>query len=488
MRFCSACGEVIKDDEKYCKNCGHKNAKKRNMLLYFISMIILFILFDVVSKFIYSNVYEVIQLSRFGVYFIVESIWAAVVFAMMIIAGNKYIFYRKKENFWKSVGLAVFPLIVSIIGLLTNLSPAIDFNFVDVLCLVLYCFTIGLVEEFMCRGWILTEFIERYGYDRKHVRLAILCSALVFGFMHITNIGAGQSVFETICQIIQTIGSGYLFGAIFYRTRNIWACVFIHAFYDFSIFLSEIGIYNACTYGDMNTTMMITSLITSIALAAIYYISGEILIRPSKVNHLLPKKKELTKEEFDISEKIYKVGTIFVIIFTVVLFVTPVTEYEGYSDCKTYPTKEISDNFYIKKYIIKKYDITYNDYSISIKPKGNDSLVITNNNTKYSKTITLSENSKFIVIKNNNYFAITLYDREEGKIIYKQIKYYDITDDNSFIDNLMDGSKEYVAPSIKNIGTILFDNSNEEFVYFESEEMPNIMIDSDSELYELVIN
>jgi len=233
---------------------------------------------------------------------------------------------------------------------------------------------------------------------------------------------------------------------------------------------------------------MITSLITSIALAAIYYISGEILIRPSKVNHLLPKKKELTKEEFDISERIYKVGTIFVIIFTVVLFVTPVTEYEGYSDCKTYPTKEISDNFYIKKYIIKKYDITYNDYSISIKPKGNDSLVITNNNTKYSKTITLSENSKFIVIKNNNYFAITLYDREEGKIIYKQIKYYDITDDNSFIDNLMDGSKEYVAPSIKNIGTILFDNSNEEFVYFESEEMPNIMIDSDSELYELVIN
>ena len=120
MRFCSTCGEPIKDDEKYCKNCGHKNPKKRNMIIYFILMVILFLVFEIVSSLIYSEVYAVIESSRFGMYFVVESIWAATVFIMMVLAGNKYILYRKKEPLWKSMKLAFPPMFLAIISTIYN--------------------------------------------------------------------------------------------------------------------------------------------------------------------------------------------------------------------------------------------------------------------------------------------------------------------------------------------------------------------------------
>lgn len=487
MRFCSTCGEPIKDDEKYCKNCGHKNPKKRNMIIYFILMVILFLVFEIVSSLIYSEVYAVIKSSRFGMYFVVESIWAATVFIMMVLAGNKYILYRKKEPLWKSMKLAFPPMFLAIISTIYNFGSAISFNYVDVICLAFYCLAIGLVEEFMCRGWLLTEFIERYGYDRKHIRLAIVCSALVFGCMHFTNILAGQEVFETVCQVIQTLGSGYLFGALFYRTRNIWSCVLVHAFYDFSIFLGEIKIYDACTYGTMTDEMKIASLISSILLAVIYVINGEILIRPTKVNSLLPKPKENTKEDIAKSDSIMKIGVILMIICSIGFLYFPSNEYEGYKTCKNYPFKDINGNYYIKSYYVDTVDINYNDYSLTVNI--NELTVnIKNNNTGYINNLNIPEDSKVLVIKNNNYFVVTAYNSEKKKIYYKQIKYTDITDENSFIDNIMNDTKEYISPTVTFVGSISFDDSEEEYAYFQAEEMPDIMIDSDSELYELNIN
>lgn len=487
MRYCKKCGHVIDGRSEYCEECGTRNRKPVNMLVYFIFMLVIFALFQLASNYTNSFFFRIIGGSSYGSLVTIESIWAITIFVVMVLAGNTYIFRRRRESIITSILLAIPPLIISAIYMRNYIGDAIMYNTTDVLCLALYSLMIGIAEEFLCRGWILTEFIERYGSDRKHIRLSILASAIIFSLMHILNIFAGQDVFSTVMQVIQTLGLGYLLGVIFYRTRNIWSCVLVHAFYDFSIFLGEIKIYDACTYGTMTDEMKIASLISSILLAVIYVINGEILIRPTKVNSLLPKPKENTKEDIAKSDSIMKIGVILMIICSIGFLYFPSNEYEGYKTCKNYPFKDINGNYYIKSYYVDTVDINYNDYSLTVNI--NESTVnIKNNNTGYINNLNIPEDSKVLVIKNNNYFVVTAYNSEKKKIYYKQIKYTDITDENSFIDNIMNDTKEYISPTVTFVGSISFDDSEEEYVYFQAEEMSDIMIDSDSELYELNIN
>ena len=66
MKFCGHCGESINENVKFCPHCGKANGKKKHMLIYFILMIMLFIVFEIGSEFIYSASFEIISLSKYG--------------------------------------------------------------------------------------------------------------------------------------------------------------------------------------------------------------------------------------------------------------------------------------------------------------------------------------------------------------------------------------------------------------------------------------
>ena len=60
--------------------------------------------------------------------------------------------------------------------------------------------------------------------------------------MHITNLFATpQGFVDTLMQILQALASGFLFGSIYYRTKNIWTLAFLHGFFDFSLMLAEVN-------------------------------------------------------------------------------------------------------------------------------------------------------------------------------------------------------------------------------------------------------
>ena len=84
-----------------------------------------------------------------------------------------------------------------------------DNNFID---LVASCVMAPLVEEAICRGAIERRLLEKY----RNPWVGILISALIFSLLHFN--------FE---QGIQT--GGLLLGWVYYRTRNLWPCIFIHA-------------------------------------------------------------------------------------------------------------------------------------------------------------------------------------------------------------------------------------------------------------------
>ena len=71
-------------------------------------------------------------------------------------------------------------MVLSLIILVVSFIEIIDsVNIPVVLNLAIYCLLIGLVEEFLCRGWLLNEFLERFSNSKKNIIISIVLSSLV---------------------------------------------------------------------------------------------------------------------------------------------------------------------------------------------------------------------------------------------------------------------------------------------------------------------
>ena len=200
------------------ENKSEKNKRKTHIFTFFIKMCLLFIIVQFFSNILPSFLAISVQSEKYGFEFIIECFLALFILIVLLLSKNHYIFTEKRENFLKSLILGVPILIFSIFYLIFNAMTITDFNLFHLINIILYCFSIGVAEEFMCRGWLQNEFIERYSKNRKQVILSILLSSLVFGLMHLSNVLSGQTLFETIIQIIQATAAGFLFGSIYYRT------------------------------------------------------------------------------------------------------------------------------------------------------------------------------------------------------------------------------------------------------------------------------
>lgn len=88
----------------------------------------------------------------------------------------------------------------------------------DILALCLFA---PLVEEAVCRGAIERRLLERF----RNPWIAIVISAIIFSAMHL-NLTQGITFL------------GILLGWVYYCTRNLWPCIFIHALNNILIILS----------------------------------------------------------------------------------------------------------------------------------------------------------------------------------------------------------------------------------------------------------
>ena len=306
--------------------------------------------------------------------------------------------------------------------------------------------------------------------------------------MHIMNIFAGQDIYSTIMQVIQTIGLGYLLGVIFYRTRNIWSCVFIHGIFDFSIFLSEIGTFDACSYSKETTAMYVIGIITSILYSSIYVAYAEIIFRKTKVNHLLPNPKELTKKE-EIESYHSKVVLTIYIIIAVIGYMAAVSNYpDNTIKCETYPKKDFPSEYYLIAASGNNNTIEYKDKSISIVEDESDkySYYIVDNNNGNKENL-FHDVDKVIIIHNKNYFVISAHNYKDKKIYYYQSEYDILEENHDIIKTIISSMITYSSPTLNTFDTIAYKYGEDRYIYFTANEIKQGMIDGDKQLYELVI-
>ena len=237
--------EVLEDTNKEESNNVNNNTnnttKKRMPFLVFallmgvVFVVTFYLIHFTFSNFLFDNIYNY----PFGSGVVGEAILAVLVFLVMLLWKNSYVFTQKKDKFSKGLVYGTFYLTFGTIILLLNLLGG-DINGRSIINLAIYCLLIGVYEEFLCRGWLLNEFLERYGKDNRSIFLCICVSGIIFGLLHSINVLSGyMSSVDVIVQVISAAASGIGFGTIYYKTKNIWSVIFLHAFWDFSIMLGE---------------------------------------------------------------------------------------------------------------------------------------------------------------------------------------------------------------------------------------------------------
>ncbi|WP_163409228.1 CPBP family intramembrane glutamic endopeptidase [Flavobacterium ajazii] len=102
-------------------------------------------------------------------------------------------------------------------------------------------FTVAIIEEILVRGIIFRILEEKLG---SYISLTI--SSVLFGVFHLAN--PHGTLLSSICIIM----AGFLFGAAFIYSRNLWLPIALHFAWNFT----QSGIFGAITSGNEKTNSL----------------------------------------------------------------------------------------------------------------------------------------------------------------------------------------------------------------------------------------
>jgi len=142
---------------------------------------------------------------------LLETIFKAVFYTLLIIIVNDFIFQPVIEYFFGATDLS------SLEGLKGNWTNYLVF------LAVMWIFA-AFGEEFLYRGYMVKQLAHIFGNRQSSWVVAILISSFAFGFAHLYQGASG---------IITTGFVALLFGAMFYKNqKNLWVLILTHGFYD----------------------------------------------------------------------------------------------------------------------------------------------------------------------------------------------------------------------------------------------------------------
>lgn len=418
--------------------------KKKNIVFYTLFMIMMFIivsdLINGVGTVMFANYFNnIINNNKYGYLMYIELSVCISILIVLLLSGNKYIFNCEKESFLKSMKKGWPLYIIMLFSIIPNMALSVlehGINKTNLITLALYCICIGIYEEFLCRGWLQNEFIERFGNDRKGVIKSIVISSLIFGLMHLSNMSV-QSTFDTILQIINALAMGMLLGSIYYKSNNIWTVIVLHALWDFGILFIDHALLMDCSYtGSITLSSIIVSSL-SIIIVSIYYICSSIIIMKSKKTISTDK---LIFENKNTS-KLRKIIIYMLVLSYLVVFI-PTDSGDYKRVC--YEFKEITVSDYTLHVPSKKSYLIGEKTKLKLYIEDEKAIIEDEFNNKVS--LPYEEVHGFDAIENKDNY-ILLLTTNDYKVYYSNfISKNNISNNNEYIKSIIDSFEEKYFP------------------------------------------
>ena len=473
----------VKEEKPVKKAKKVKEKKKRKpipLAILFVLMLICFIGEEIGLIAFGKQFINAVFYGRYGFDLIAEIAAVILIVVIIFIFGHKYVFTEKKEKFWPSLVVGLPFVVFATVNLVFSIPELKTFNVNNFVSLFFLTLFVGVYEELLCRGWLQNAFVRSHNTSRGKVIVSIILSSLVFGAMHITNALAGQSLFETLMQVLQATAMGFYLGSVYYRTRNIYGVMFMHFYWDLAVMFRDMNMLRDCTNGVVTNDIMTYSVLSSLILSVVYILLGAYVLRREKVAPLLDEPKE------EKPSKVYNVVVILLAIaaFFSIFFLKEPEGYEGYETCYEYTEMDIgqSELHYSQK---GKYEFGENGYNYEVFVE-DDHLVLRNKNTK-DKIVLFEKGKAFEVIKEKDYYmivAITYDDNFNESVNYSTyMTFSGMSDDKSYLENVKKSFKGYVVPDIEELGYLTNDGTNYIYPLMTTIQDNSFVIDEKGDLY-----
>ncbi len=104
-----------------------------------------------------------------------------------------------------------------------------------------HCLSVGLFEEIVFRGVIFPLILQKAPHTRKGIFWSLMLSSALFGAVHLVNLLSSDPL-SVLMQIGYSFLVGAMCGMVFLLCRNIFACAFLHALFNFcGLMADELG-------------------------------------------------------------------------------------------------------------------------------------------------------------------------------------------------------------------------------------------------------
>ena len=178
---------------------------------------------------------------------VAESLLSLIGLLLMLIFGYVKV-WNSTENFGSGLLSGGYFIVISLISLSSTVIYELGARgsgffsqmvpLWKILVFAATMFTIGFCEEMFFRGIISNLFWDKHAKDPAGVWTATIYSGLIFGLMHGINFQAAIAS-GVLVQMLAAAAMGMALTAIYYRCRNLWVTVCLHAFLDFCALFSE---------------------------------------------------------------------------------------------------------------------------------------------------------------------------------------------------------------------------------------------------------
>ena len=167
----------------------------------------------------------------------------ALVCVTAILLGMKSTLTPRKNGLGKGLLLGL-PFIL--LGVYAGFSTIADVGFAElsnpglfkIITFVISMGLIGILEEFLCRGVLLSLMLEKWGHTRKGLLKSVFISSVIFGLTHLVTLFVYPHLILSVAsQVFYSALVGVYLACVYIRCKNLYSVVILHAFFDACVLL-----------------------------------------------------------------------------------------------------------------------------------------------------------------------------------------------------------------------------------------------------------
>ena len=229
-----------------------------------------------------------VDLERVDSYFlsaVQEAVGMVVALVILGRTGKMYLLRRRGSGFFNGLLVGMYPAALLAYNLYVKLlfGLAADGTLLPlwrILSFFANMMLVGVAEEFLFRGVVAETLLEHFGTSRGGIWKACLLSGVLFGCAHLSNLFTSAPL-GVLMQCVFATSLGVLYGAIYFRTGNLWVTVFLHGGMDILSMLMG-GLYGTETVAESVSGYDITMLSSVL----VYLIPAAFLLRKKKIGEV----------------------------------------------------------------------------------------------------------------------------------------------------------------------------------------------------------